>query len=454
MKNDVNATTVHRPKHRLDGGGPDKAGGGGPRVRVQYTLSTTAVSFETPLPVPVSGIKTKHSSMDTTTNHCPKQRLDGGPDKGRDEASSDYRNAVCLAPATTVPLVSSAPEYLIEIKKTSAIIPLPMNKTINRCPKHRGDGDECSCVHDAVEKSVEHAVHFLLGSSGLSVLASTAADAKQVNNHSNPALFQRSTTVFFIRCNNRCKDSMDGPNDSSVEVCRVEKLPWGTPRGTNGAGTAACALAARTTVARKLGLPFPTVDGVVGSVQKCTGGLEVNRVGPSVDIEPCNKTLLLRQFFQKTKRARKKDKTTLNSIVAVPDSMGIEVANEWHGETAGGKRKRTTRAGGQGVVCLFVRWMFLLVCGCWFEGVMGLEVLPNGDGTAYTPGGGLRKVVQDWIAGTGNVEAKYGHIRDWDVSHITNFQHLFYGMTTGNPDISKWNTGAVTNMNASKFFID
>jgi hypothetical protein len=173
-----------------------------------------------------------------------------------------------------------------------------------------------------------------------------------------------------------------------------------------------------------------------------------------VDIEPCNKTLLLRQFFQKTKRARKKDKTTLNSVVAVPDSMGIEVANEWHGETAGGKRKRTTRAGGQGVVCLFVRWMFLLVCGCWFEGVMGLEVLPNGDGTAYTPGGGLRKVVQDWIAGTGNVEAKYGHIRDWDVSHITNFQHLFYGMTTGNPDISKWNTGAVTNMNASKFFID
>jgi hypothetical protein len=235
----------------------------------------------------------------------------------------------------------------------------------------------------------------------------------------------------------------------------VEKLPRGTPWSTNGTGTGARALAARTTVARKLGWPFPTVDGVVGSVQNCTGGLAVNHVGSSVNIEPCNKRFLLRQFSQKTKRARKKDEATLNCVAAVPDSMGTEVANEWHGETEGGKRKRKTRAGGQGVVCLFVRWMFLLVCGCWCEGVMGLEVLPNGDGSGDgTPGSGLRKVVQDWFAGTGNVEATYGHIRDWDVSHITNFRYLFYLMNTGNPDISKWNTGAVIDMRYSKSFID
>ena len=170
---------------------------------------------------------------------------------------------------------------------------------------------------------------------------------------------------------------MDGTNDSIVEICRVEKLPG-------------------------------------------------------------NKRLMLRQFSQKTKRARKKDKTTLKSFVAVPDSMGTEVANEC-GEMEGEKRKRKTRAGGQGVVCLFVRWMFLLVCGCWFEGVMGLEVLPNGDGSGGTPGTGLRKVVHDWIAGTGNVQTKYGHIRDWDVSHITSFAYVFYNMNTGNPHISKFN---------------
>ena len=83
-----------------------------------------------------------------------------------------------------------------------------------------------------------------------------------------------------------------------------------------------------------------------------------------------------------------------------------------------------------------------------------LLVLPNGDGSNGNPGTGLRKVVHDWIAGTGNVEATYGHIRDWDVSHITNFQFLFYNMATGNPDISKWDTGAVINMYCSKSFIE
>ena len=88
---------------------------------------------------------------------------------------------------------------------------------------------------------------------------------------------------------------------------------------------------------------------------------------------------------------------------------------------------------------------------------MGLEVLPNGDVSSGAPGSGLRKVVYDWInggAGRVNVETQYGHIRDWDVSHITNFQYLFYNMNTGNPDISKWNTGAVTTMYRSKSFIE
>ena len=83
---------------------------------------------------------------------------------------------------------------------------------------------------------------------------------------------------------------------------------------------------------------------------------------------------------------------------------------------------------------------------------MGVQVLPNGDGSSGS--GGLAKVVRDWFAGTGDVEAKYGHIRDWDVSHITNLAWVFYNMNTGNPDISKWNTGAVINMQYSKSFIE
>jgi hypothetical protein len=87
-------------------------------------------------------------------------------------------------------------------------------------------------------------------------------------------------------------------------------------------------------------------------------------------------------------------------------------------------------------------------------GPFGSNALPNGDGSSGNPSTGLRKVVSDWITGgavRNTVLTTYGAIEDWDVSHITNFNYLFYSKNAGSPDISTWNTGAVITMEGSKF---
>ena len=43
-------------------------------------------------------------------------------------------------------------------------------------------------------------------------------------------------------------------------------------------------------------------------------------------------------------------------------------------------------------------------------------------------------------------EDKYGDIRYWNVSSVTNMRDLFYNKPTFNDDISRWNVSAVTNM--------
>ena len=62
---------------------------------------------------------------------------------------------------------------------------------------------------------------------------------------------------------------------------------------------------------------------------------------------------------------------------------------------------------------------------------------------------GLRKVVDDWIAGgtkRDTVETTYGLIQDWDTSRVTSMYYLFYNKYTFNANISKWNVAEVTNM--------
>ena len=82
------------------------------------------------------------------------------------------------------------------------------------------------------------------------------------------------------------------------------------------------------------------------------------------------------------------------------------------------------------------------------------KVLPNGNGLSTNAGHNLRHIVLEWVAGRTSVIIEvYGHISDWNVSHITNMKYLFYS-TAFNSDISKWDTGAVIDMSYSKSFIE
>ena len=43
-------------------------------------------------------------------------------------------------------------------------------------------------------------------------------------------------------------------------------------------------------------------------------------------------------------------------------------------------------------------------------------------------------------------EARYGHIRVWNTSLVTNMSELFYAMRTFNDDLSRWDVSNVTTM--------
>ena len=93
--------------------------------------------------------------------------------------------------------------------------------------------------------------------------------------------------------------------------------------------------------------------------------------------------------------------------------------------------------------------------------------LPNGNGKeapAERVGDTLERIVDD-IIGTDNAKKnaaimQYGLLENWDVSEVTNMAFLFNGVIGGtydnpnkrsfNGDISKWQTGKVTNMRERK----
>ena len=75
------------------------------------------------------------------------------------------------------------------------------------------------------------------------------------------------------------------------------------------------------------------------------------------------------------------------------------------------------------------------------------KVLPNGNGLSTNAGHNLRHIVLEWVAGrTSGIIEVYGHISDWNVSHITNMKYLFYDTAYFDDDISKWQTDSVTTM--------
>ena len=94
--------------------------------------------------------------------------------------------------------------------------------------------------------------------------------------------------------------------------------------------------------------------------------------------------------------------------------------------------------------------MFLLLCTATVEAVIPVpDCVPL---FSYSRSKGLRKVVDDWIAGgptRATVETTYGLIQDWDTSRVTSMAFLFQSKNTFEANISKWNVAEVTNMRNS-----
>ena len=58
----------------------------------------------------------------------------------------------------------------------------------------------------------------------------------------------------------------------------------------------------------------------------------------------------------------------------------------------------------------------------------------------------IQTAVNDWMSDPAAATATYGHIKDWDVSNVTDMSGLFKSKQSFNDDISSWNVSNVTNM--------
>ena len=58
----------------------------------------------------------------------------------------------------------------------------------------------------------------------------------------------------------------------------------------------------------------------------------------------------------------------------------------------------------------------------------------------------IREAVNLWCDNRAEAEEKYGHISDWDVSSVTDMNHLFHSQKLFNDDISRWDVSNVSDM--------
>ena len=61
----------------------------------------------------------------------------------------------------------------------------------------------------------------------------------------------------------------------------------------------------------------------------------------------------------------------------------------------------------------------------------------------------IRRAVRDYLNGGARkqrVVRKYGDISNWDVSNVTDMNHMFEDATSFNQSLNKWNVSNVTNM--------
>ena len=60
----------------------------------------------------------------------------------------------------------------------------------------------------------------------------------------------------------------------------------------------------------------------------------------------------------------------------------------------------------------------------------------------------IQKAVYDWYLRNESALSKYGDIKDWDTSNVTDMSLLFMELEQFNDDISNWNVSKVTDMNS------
>jgi surface protein len=53
-----------------------------------------------------------------------------------------------------------------------------------------------------------------------------------------------------------------------------------------------------------------------------------------------------------------------------------------------------------------------------------------------------------WLSNENAAEQKYGNIKDWDTSRVTDMSYMFSYVRAFNGDVSKWDVSSVTNMDS------
>ena len=84
------------------------------------------------------------------------------------------------------------------------------------------------------------------------------------------------------------------------------------------------------------------------------------------------------------------------------------------------------------------------ISGTSYGKILNFTTLGNGPSITQE---NIRSAVNLWINDKNSAEAMFGHIKDWDVSQVTDMSQLFRSRNLFNEDISNWNISNVTNMN-------
>ena len=97
------------------------------------------------------------------------------------------------------------------------------------------------------------------------------------------------------------------------------------------------------------------------------------------------------------------------------------------------------------MVYLCVLWFFMMMIGSYEPGIHRL-IKYHMKTYTFETNQELQDAVDLWCENRADALEKYGHIRDWDVSQITDMSKLFNIKYDFNDDISNWDVSSVTNM--------